>query len=168
MATGRTEGRLHPALTSTGPGTSPGATPAATAVDVAGIAGETAILTLEGEMPLRHLLPVDRLLTRGSGIARLTGLMRVRADAALVRFCARSLGQGRPESDVLLGPGTRVLIRDWRAGALWGMPSAMVPAARLADGCYIRREPLGPVDLLLPQIDRPGVIYAGGLEIGLP
>ncbi|MBW7922718.1 MAG: Hint domain-containing protein [Rubellimicrobium sp.] len=155
---------MHPAITITTPAP---ARPQAGVRVVAGLAAGMTVLTLDGEIPVEHLMPGDRLITRGSGIATLAALATYETGVALVRFRAQSLGHGRPEGEALLGPDTKVLIRDWRAGALWGQPSAMVPASRLADGCYIRTETPRTVRLFLPRLTAPAVIYAGGLEIGL-
>lgn len=156
---------MHPALTMLNHATT---TERVAVTTAAGLVAGTRVLTLDGEIPVEHLMPGDRLVTRSSGIARLEALRVIEADVALVRFQAQSLGHGRPEGEALLGPDTKVLIRDWRAGALWGQPSAMVAAARLADGCYIRHEAPRRVRLFLPQLASAQVIYAGGIEIGLP
>ena len=132
-----------------------------------GLIAGTRILTLDGELPVEHLGAGDRIITRGNTIARLSGIDVRRAKVALVRFCADSLGHRRPEADCWLAPDTMVLIRDWRASALLGQPSALIPASRLADGGYVRREAAQMVTIFLPRFDTAHVIYAGGLEIGL-
>ncbi len=134
----------------------------------AGLTAGTPVLTLDGEMPVEHLASGDRVVTRNSGIAILVGVRRSPATAPLVRFAAGSLGHMRPEEDAVLGPGTRVLIRDWRAAALYGQASAMVAAARLVDGAYIQRAVFRDTALFMPEFDAAQVIYAGGLEIGVP
>lgn len=141
----------------------------AAAIDtIAGLAAGTEVLTLDGAIPVEHLMQGDRLITRGGGIARLRMIHMTEAEVAPVRVEAQSLGRGRPEGAALVGPDTRLLIRDWRAAALWQQPSAMVAASRLVDGQYIRREPPRTMRLFLPCLDTPRVIYAGGLEIGTP
>lgn len=134
----------------------------------AGFTAGTSVLTLDGELPIEHLAPGDRIVTRNSGIALLAGVRRIPATAPLIRFAAGSLGHMRPEGDAILGPGTRILIRDWRAAALYGQPSAMIEATRLVDGLYILRIPASAAMLFMPQFDAAQVIYAGGLEIGVP
>lgn len=133
-----------------------------------GLAAGTHVLTLDGELPVEHLAPGDRIVTRNSGIAPLARVQRVSVDTPLVRFAAGSLGHMRPEDDAILGPGTRVLVRDWRAAALYGQPSAMVAAARLVDGVYVRQTAALGATLFMLQFDAAQVIYAGGLEIGVP
>ncbi|MCC7322160.1 MAG: Hint domain-containing protein [Rubellimicrobium sp.] len=134
---------------------------------VRGLAPLTGILTLDGELPVEHLMPGDRIITRGTGIARLVRVERFETVAALVRIAAGSLGHTRPGRDTVVGPGTGVLIRDWRARALWGQAEAVVPAARLVDDRFVRREDEAPVTLCLPVFEGGHVIYADGLEIGL-
>lgn len=154
---------MHPTLTLS---QLPPVRPAGVAA-VAGMVSGTDILTLDGAIAVEHLLPGDRLIVRGGGIARLASLSVIDTESALIRLESQCLGRGRPEGRALVGPDTLLLVRDWRAGALWGQPSAMVPASRLIDGGCIRREPARPVRLFLPVFDTPQVIYAGGLEIGL-
>ena len=71
----------------------------------------------------------------------------------------------RPDRDVVLSADQHVLIRDWRAEALFGGKRAMVPASRLIDGEFVTD--LGEIDMLLYQIefDSPHVIYVDGLEL---
>lgn len=133
----------------------------------AGLVAGTVVLTLAGEIPVEHLTPGDRIITRGTGLATLRGLRSDEIDTALVRIRAGSLGHTRPERDTRIGAATPVLIRDWRAPALYGQPSAMVPAGRLADGEFVAREEVARVRLYTLDFDRPHVIYADGLEIGI-
>ena len=58
-----------------------------------------------------------------------------------------------------------MLIRDWRAKAMFGQPQAVVPAFELIDDEFIRDEGLQMLDLCILSFDRPHVIYAGGMEI---
>lgn len=133
-----------------------------------GLATGTHVLTLDGELPVEHLAPGDRIVTRNSGVATLARVQRISVAAQLIHFAAGSLGHTRPEEDAILGPGTRVLIRDWRAAALYGQPSAIVAAARLVDGVYVLQAAARGATLYMPQFDAAQVIYAGGLEIGVP
>lgn len=142
------------------------ALPEAATTTAAGLVAGTTVLTLMGELPVEHLCEGDRIITRDAGVAVLRGLRAEVAEVALVRIKAGSLGHTRPERDVALGPGTPVLIRDWRAPALYGQPSAMVPAGRLVDGEFVASEARAVVRLFTLVFDRPHVIYADGLEIG--
>ncbi len=132
-----------------------------------GIAAGSIVLTADGALPVEHLTPGDRIITR-DGLRRLRGvtarcLRRVQA----VRIGASTLDRDRPETDLLVAPDQKVLVRDWRAKALFGAPQAMVEARRLIDGEFIRSEPVETLRLFDLDLGGPAVIYANGLELGL-
>ena len=130
-----------------------------------GLALGTPVLTLDGEMPVEFLTLGDRILTR-SGARRLVAVeVTVVRNARVIRIGAGTLGIDRPDADVIVSPDQPILIRDWRAKALYGTATAMVPAARLADGEYIRAEVLAEVRFYTLRLDSAEVIYAGGLEM---
>jgi hypothetical protein len=56
-----------------------------------------------------------------------------------------------------------VLLRDWRARALYDRDQAQVPVARLADGEHISAT-AATVRLFRLEFAQDEVIYAGGLE----
>lgn len=130
-----------------------------------GLAVGTTVLTLDGALPVEYLAPGDRILTR-SGLRRLVSVQAHRLkDHSMIRIAQDVLGQGRPAEVVHLVPNQPVLIRDWRAKALFGQPQALVPAIRLVDGDHIRPEVLADVRLYTLTLDGAAVIYAGGLEL---
>ena len=139
--------------------------PSKPAAPVSGLAAGTIILTLEGELPIEFLSAGDRIITRDSGMTVVRGLRRreVTCDAVLVT--AGSLGHDRPVGDTILPAGQKILVRDWRAQALYGTKQAMIPAARLVDGEFVRA--IGKTTMIVYEIicDRDHVIYAGGLEL---
>jgi Hint domain len=129
-----------------------------------GIAQGTVVLTAQGAMPVEYLSPGDKIITRDG--------LRVLADIAVQVFSgdavcvgASTLGHDRPQTDVIMGTDQAILIRDWRAKALYGTAQAMVPAARLADGELIRRTTVSGLRLYRLEFAQPAVIYAGGLEL---
>lgn len=127
------------------------------------VAGTT-VLTRDGALPVEHLCEGDMIVTR-SGLRRLEAITaRVVRDAALVRVSASTLGHGRPGDDVLLPADQPILLRDWRAKALYGQSQAVVAVSRLADGTLIRRETVAETRLFTLHFAAPAVIYAGGLE----
>jgi hypothetical protein len=130
-----------------------------------GIPHGTPVLTLDGELPIEFLSEGDRVITRNAGSARLLSRHSFRCRRAAVLIQAGSLGQMRPETDTVLPACQHVLVRDWRARALFGQPQAMVAAGVLADGEYIRD--LGEMELQLHVLcfERDQVVYAGGLEL---
>ncbi len=130
-----------------------------------GCATGTAILTLHGALPVEHLCVGDRVVTR-NGARSLVHIAVTRGrNTPLVRVSCGSLGVGRPAGDVLLAPDQPILIRDWRAKAMFGHPQALVPAARLIDGSYVRFEQVAGLTLFSLHFDQPAVIFAGGLEL---
>lgn len=148
--------------------TNPGANTSSTPIPppaAAGILAGTPLLTRKGEVAAEALRPCDHLITRAGGFAEVQEARAVILRAPAVCITAGSLGHMRPGCDMILPAGQRVLIRDWRARALFGRHEALAEAARLVDGAFIRS--LGEQDLGLVQLRlaRPEVIYAGGMEL---
>lgn len=128
----------------------------------------TAVLTLEGEMPVEFLQPGDRVLTR-SGMRRLAQVqVTVVRNARVVMVAPDTLGVDRPSADVTVSAAQQILIRDWRAKALTGATQAMVAAGRLVDGEYIRAAVLPEARFFTLGFAEDAVIYAGGLELACP
>jgi hypothetical protein len=129
-----------------------------------GMARGTVVLTLDGAMPVEFLVPGDRIITRdGARTLRAFGVAEV--TGTVVRIGARTLGHDRPEGDVLVGVDQGILLRDWRAKAMYGVPQVVVAARRMADGEMIRVEEVQDLRLFTLAFDAPAVIYAGGLEL---
>jgi len=124
------------------------------------------ILTLDGEMPVEFLSVGDKLITRDSGIAKIRHLQRSTRKVRRIALAAGSLGHTRPERDATLAGDQMVLVRDWRARALFHSERALVAARSLVDGEFITD--LGEVETTLVQIfcDGPHILYADGLELG--
>jgi hypothetical protein len=139
-------------------------TPATTRV-TKGMAQGTPVLTADGVMPVEYLSPGDRIITR-DGLRVLVDVSVHVMVGEVVRVCASSQGHARPEEDVLLGVDQAILIRDWRAKALYGVAQAMVPVARMVDGELVRRERVSGLRMYALEFATPSVVYAGGLELG--
>ena len=131
----------------------------------AAIAQGTGILTLDGNLPVEYLSPGDRIVTR-AGAMRLLAMRVHKAEASLIRVAPSSLGHDRPGHPLLLTPETEVLVRDWRAKAMFGRAQAMVAVSRLVDGDYIRRVTGAGVRMYTLEFAGPQVIYADGVEVG--
>ncbi len=128
----------------------------------------TPVLTLDGELPVEYLQPGDRILTR-AGARRLRQIeVSVVQNARVIHIGHATLGVDRPAEEVTVSAAQQILIRDWRARAMFGTSQAMIAAARLADGEYIRAETLAVARLFTLSFDEDTVIYAGGLELGCP
>ena len=131
----------------------------------AGLGAGTIILTLKGEMAVEHLRPGDRIITRDSGVAVLRQVRKTRQTVCPIMIRAGSLGHTRPDADLILPPGTSVHIRDWRAKALYGQPTANVPAQRLVDGEFVIALPKQDMTTFQLLFDMPHILYASGLEV---
>ena len=131
----------------------------------AGLAPGTTVLTLDGAIPVEYLNPGDRIITR-RGVRKLKAIMRHNLPEGTPRVVvsADALG-GKPSNDITLMPGQRVLVRDWRAQALWGKDIAAPQAARLVDGEFIRTETTGRQIMLSLYFGAPEILYADGLEL---
>jgi hypothetical protein len=128
---------------------------------LSGFSAGTLILTLDGELPVEHLAPGDRIVTR-AGARILTGISSRSVQGAYV-IRPHTLGSGRPAAPVIVGSRQEVLLRDWRARALYDRDQAQVPVARLADGEHISAT-AATVRLFRLEFAQDEVIYAGGLE----
>lgn len=137
-----------------------------TPYETSGLQADSYILTLDGERPISELNVGDRVITRDSGVARITSVRSQRTFAPTVRIAAGSLGHTRPERDVLLPAGQPVLIRDWRAKAVFSsVGAAMVEAHRLIDGEFITDAGEQELTLYTFEFDHPHILYVDGLEV---
>ena len=132
-----------------------------------GLAFGSTVLTAQGERAVETLAPGDRIITR-DGIRRLTAAITDELTGTVVRVSASALGHDRPDADVMLAPGQLLLLRDWRAQALYGTSTALVPVSRLVDGEYISTEDTATIQVITLCFDSPCVIYVHGLEIACP
>lgn len=126
---------------------------------------DSIILTLAGERAAHALKPGDKVITRDSGTATVRSVQTSRqvVDAVLIK--AGSLGHRRPPEDTIIPASARVLLRDWRAQALYGRVQAIADARRLCDGEFIALMPDHPMDIVTLEFDAPHILYVGGLEI---
>ena len=131
----------------------------------AGLCADTIILTMDGELPAHDIAPGDRVITRASGMVVLLGARRKRVTCDAVQIKAGSLGHKRPSEVVVLPCGTKLLIRDWRANAIFGTKQALIAAQDLQDGEYVKIFPQQEMDVVEFIFEKPHVIYAGGLEV---
>lgn len=130
-----------------------------------GMAAESVILTMAGEMPIEHVMPGDRVITRDAGAARVVNVRRQVISCEAVKILAGSLGDTRPECDVVLPQEQPVLVRDWRARALFGVAEATVRAGALVDGEYITALGVQEMEVIVLMFDEPHVLYVDGLEV---
>src|SRR6056297_3323659 len=130
-----------------------------------GLMANSIILTLDGEKRVADLSKGDRIITRDAGMAPLRGMTQRQITCDTVLIKAGSLGHTRPDRDVTLPADHPILIRDWRAEALFNARQALVRAGRLIDGEFITaagRQTLTTYEL---HFDRPHILYVDGLEV---
>ena len=130
-----------------------------------GLVEGTLLLTQRGEVAVEDLQSGDKVISRNSGFARLTNVTQTSVQTHMVSIAAGSLGHTRPEQDILVPAGQHILIRDWRAQAMFGKGQAMVAADELVDGEFVLDVGLQQQRIYHLEFDTPQVIYAGGLEI---
>ena len=123
------------------------------------------LLTLDGELPVEYLSVGDKLITRDTGISKVIHIQRSTRLVHQIALSAGSLGHTRPERDAFLAGDQMVLIRDWRARALFNSEVALVAARSLVDGEFITDE--GMVETTIYQVfcDGPHILYCDGLEL---
>lgn len=129
-----------------------------------GIASGTVVATMDGYLPVDFLEPGERVVTR-SGMRVLRAVIVHRYSGAAVRIAAFALGHDRPDQDLTLPADTPILLRDWRAGAVYGEDQAMVPVSRLVDGEFVAETEVRSLRLYELLFDAPEVIYAEGVEL---
>ena len=130
-----------------------------------GICAGTTIMTLDGEIPVEHLSVGNRIITRDSGMSIIKAIVSRDVKVQPVRIKAGSLGHTRPDRDMIVSPGTRIHIRDWRAEALFGAAAATVEATRLIDGEFLAELPARDLKVYDLIFDREHILYADGVEI---
>ncbi len=130
-----------------------------------GLVAGTLLLTNEGALPVEDLRPGIRFITRNSGFAPLLGVEIQQVTTRPVFVCADVLGNNRPECDLIIAPDQPVLVRDWRAKAIFGVDQALVPICNLVDGEFIRYAPLRTLTLYSLRFDCEHILYADGLEV---
>lgn len=132
-----------------------------------GIAAGARILTLDGALPVEYLEQGDRVITRsGMRVLRAISLRVCDADTVM-QVEAGALGFDRPEGTICVGADQDILVRDWRAKALFGRKEATVPVATLNDGRYVTAQKKIGLRLYALSFDTPEVIYAEGMELAM-
>lgn len=134
-------------------------------LDATGLVIGTRVMTLQGALPVEFLSPGDRVVTRGGARVLRAVEVAVLRDAAVVEVAPGALGHDRPEGQLRLPAAQPVLVRDWRAQALYGAREAMVPVARLADGEFLRETRVEELRLFRLVFDTPEIVYADGVEL---
>lgn len=133
----------------------------------------TLITTTRGPVAVEDLEPGMKLITRDHGAQRLrwVGSMKIvpkfaettAHDARMTRIMANSFGFTRPERDLMVGPGARML----RAGAVLSeVEPLLVPVNQMSDGVQvIDIVPPSAVDVYHLCLDRHATVLANGLDM---
>jgi hypothetical protein len=130
------------------------------------IAPGSSVMTLDGGLPVEFLFPGDKVVTRhGARAIERIDRIALCAGTPIVEITQNALG-GRPDRDLWVPAGQHILIRDWRAKALYGQAQVCIAAGQLVDGEYIRLSAL-PEDMqgFALHFGRPEVFHADGLEL---
>ena len=125
----------------------------------------TPVLTLDGDLLVEFIMPGDRVITRN--LMRKVVQVEVTCVeyARVVAISRDSLGVGRPTEEMFVAPKQPIVIRDWRAKALYGKAKAMIPVTRLCDGEFIRGDIVSEVRFVTLRFEGTEVVYAGGMEL---
>ena len=130
-----------------------------------GILGNAQVLTMNGYVPISSLEAGERVITR-NGMRILKELRVERHKMRPIRVAQGTLGFSRPNSDMLIAPDQKVLVRDWRAEMLFGRDMVVVNINTLLDGEYIVEDAeLGVHDVYQLRFDSEEIFYADGVEV---
>ncbi len=124
------------------------------------------VMTAKTMKPVERLRAGDRLVTRGAGLAKIRRIECRCYVAPAVYVIAGSAGHREPRRDTMLPADQPVLLRDWRAVALFGSDEIVVPAKRLTDGDYVRHIGLQVMACYRIYLASARILYADGMELG--
>jgi len=130
-----------------------------------GIPAGTSLLTQSGELPIEFICEGDKAITRDFGLSKITAIEQFTATGQAVHLRGGILGHSRPDKDLLLPADQLVLLRDWRAKALFGHSEVMVPVRRLVDGEFITMRNNVELSLFHVELAAGHIVYADGLEM---
>lgn len=103
-----------------------------------GIGADTPVMTPAGPVAAGRLQVGDRVITYDAGAQRIARIRTCEVPArALIHVSPAALEPGCDAPDMVIAAGQVLLIRDWRARAMFGRRAALVPAARMVDGTFI-------------------------------
>ena len=123
------------------------------------------ILTLDGEIPVEQARIGDSLITRDSGVAKITHVQTVTRPCHVIRVPTFTFGVGAPGAQSLLAADQMILLRGTTARAYLDCATALVTARGLCAEEGVKD--LGQQDTTLHQIfcAAPHILYCDGLEL---
>ena len=133
----------------------------------------TLILTNRGPVAVEQLAVGDLVVTRDHGLQplRWSGSRSLdRIDLALapklrpIRICAGALGNGLPETDLMVSPQHRVLVRSSIAQRMFGAAEVLVAAKQLLAIEGIEQVDAEAVDYVHILFDRHEIVVSNGAE----
>ncbi|TNF63993.1 MAG: Hint domain-containing protein [Rhodobacteraceae bacterium] len=134
----------------------------------------TRIGTPDGPRAIETLREGDRVMTRDNGAKeilwigskRMTGArLFVMPDLRPIRFLPGALGIERPDQELLVSPGHRMLVRGAAAQALFNTPEVLVPARELVNDRTVFTDlSVREVTYIHLLLDSHEVIWANGVE----
>ncbi len=134
-------------------------------VETAGLVDGADILTMTGYVPVASLMAGDRVITR-RGVRVLRGVTVHTAHFRAVLIGPSTLGFSRPAEQMRVVPGQEILLRDWRAQAMYGEASIVLPIERLIDETHIKHDSVAQDHKLYTlQFDTAEIIYVDGVEM---
>ncbi len=131
----------------------------------------TLISTVMGPIAVEDLIPGDLVEThRGPQPIVWLGstpyLPDFAGDTTSLSYLLRMPGHGMNQSDLLLGPAARLVVRQDRFADLLNCDAVLAPASDYVDGDRVLRvTPPGPVQLYHFALQRHGIIRANGHEL---
>lgn len=131
----------------------------------AGLGPDVAIRTPGGFVAAAALRVGDCVITaRGPRTLVQVDHVSLPPTVAMIRFRHLVLAPGTRE-DVLVSATQRIVIKDWRALAIWRKPAVAPIAASLVDGEFVTLERGAVGCLVLLHVGAPEILLAAGLEL---
>lgn len=134
----------------------------------------TILATSTGSRRIEELLPGDLVQTRDDGLQPVIWTGRRRISGARlfasprlrpVRIRGGAFGIGRPDTDLLVSPQHRMLVRGAAVGEAFNTPEVLVAAEDLVNGRTVAVD-LTPGDVTYVHflLERHGIVVANGLQ----
>lgn len=131
----------------------------------AGILAGSEVLTMSGYKDVSTLQAGERIITR-RGVRVLRAVTSRQETFRAVLIGPSTLGYSRPSEPMRVAPAQQVLVRDWRAQAMFGAASIVLPIERLIDDKHIKSdEEISDFTLYDLQFDAAEILYIDGVEM---
>ena len=130
----------------------------------AGFAPDVRVTSVDGLVPAGKLSPGDWLVT-ARGTKRLLRITRqsLSPPLAMVRV-AKELLKGRSGEDIVVSPTQRVVLRDWRARAIWGRHVAAPIIADIVDEEFVTVDRTIATEIVSLYVGQPEILVVQGFE----